>query len=968
MDEGWIIIEDAFDPSRLHHKETVFTMGNGYLSTRGSFEEGYPGARPATLVHGVFDDIPISYTELANCPDWPALTITVGDERFRLDRGELLAYERLLDMRTGVLERSIRWKSPAGGRIDLRFERFASLADGHVLAVRCTITPLDYAGPMTIQAILSAYADNQGTMHWDVLDQGVGQDIGWLHSRTRHSGIELGVAQRLTVQAADGGSLECLDCPGCPTVSASVSCHAGQSITLEKTVALYTSRQVDNPPTTARHKLMDIGDYAELRSEHDAAWADVWRASDVVIEGDLEAQRAVRYNLFQLLIAAPWKDDRVSIGAKSLSGFGYRGHTFWDTELFVLPFFTFTQPDVARNLLNYRYHSLEGARRKAAELGFEGAMVAWESADTGEEVTPRWVPLPGHTELVRIWTGDIEHHISADVAYGVWSYWRTSGDDAWMRRYGAEILLDTAVFWGSRVEENPETGEFELTDVIGPDEYHEHVDNNVYTNRMVQWHLKTALDVLVWLRESDPKRADQLTTELDLSSDRLQHWSDIVKRMRLLHDVDSGLMEQFEGFFHLDDVNLDRYEPRTESMQTLLGIDGANRSQVLKQPDVLMLLYVLRDHYDLETLRVNWDYYAPRTDHEYGSSLGPAIHAIVACQLGMPRQAYEHFMRAALVDLEDVRGNAADGIHAASAGAIWQAVVMGFGGVEVTDTGPVSQPCLPTGWTGLKFRLLHRGKWLDFDIAAGESVGTSRPPDGAEKPQVTVDVSCTPAIRAVVFDLDGVLTDTAELHYQAWQRLADEEGLPFDRQANEALRGVSRRDSLMLILGDRPATEERIQKLMARKNAYYLELVEGITPDNVLPGALDLLDELRAAGVHIAVGSASKNARPVIQRLGIADRIDVIADGYSVDQAKPAPDLFLHCAEQLGVPSAQCLVVEDAATGIDAGLAAGMWTVGLGPDQRVGDAHVVLPNLEGVRWPDVLADLAIGCRAEGMTV
>jgi kojibiose phosphorylase len=968
MDEGWIIREDVFDPAQLHHKETVFTLGNGSLATRGSFEEGYPGAWPATLVHGVFDDIPISYTELANCPEWPALTIVVGGERFRLDRGELQAYERLLNMQCGVLERSIRWRSPAGGTVDLKFERFANLADGHVLAVRCTITPLDYAGPITIQAILSAYADNQGVMHWDVIDQGVSQDIGWLHSRTRQSGIELGVAQRLAVQAADAGSLEYIDCPGCPTLSASVSCHPGQSITLEKTVALYTSRQVDEPALAARRKLTDTGDYAKLRSAHDAAWADVWRACDVVIEGDLQAQKAVRYNLFQLLIAAPWKDDRVSIGAKSLSGLGYRGHTFWDTELFVLPFFTFTQPDVARNLLDYRYHTLDGARRKAAELGFEGAMYAWESADTGDEVTPRWVPIPGRAELVRIWTGDIEHHISADVAYGAWSYWRTSGDDAWMRRYGAEILLDTAVFWGSRVEENPETGEFELTDVIGPDEYHEHVDNNVYTNRMVRWHLKTALDVLTWLREADPERADQLATELDLSPERLQHWSDVVKRIRLLHDVDSGLMEQFERFFGLDDVDLDSYEPRTESMQVLLGIDGANRSQILKQPDVLMLLYVLGDHYDLETLKVNWDYYAPRTDHEFGSSLGPAIHGVLACQLGMPRQAYEHFMRAALVDLEDVRGNAADGVHAASAGAVWQAVVMGFGGVTLTDAGPVSQPCLPPGWTRLKFRLLHRGNWFDFDIRVAQSVGTSRPAEGAEKGQVILDVSCAPAIRAAIFDLDGVLTDTAELHYLGWQRLADEEGLPFDRQANEALRGVSRRDSLMLILGDRPATEERIQELMARKNAYYLELVEGITPDNVLPGALDLLDELRAAGVRIAIGSASKNARPVIQRLGIADRIDVIADGHSADQAKPAPDLFLYCAEQLGVAPAQCLVVEDAATGVEAGLAAGMWTVGLGPQERVGDAHMVLPNLAGVRWPDLLQGLAISCRAEEMAV
>ena len=418
-------------------------------------------------------------------------------------------------------------------------------------------------------------------------------------------------------------------------------------------------------------------------------------------------------------------------------------------------------------------------------------------------------------------------------------------------------------------------------------------------------------------------------------------------------------MEQFEGYFELDDVDLASYEPRTESMQNLLGIEGANRCQVLKQPDVLMLLYLLRDHYDLETLQTNWDYYAPRTDHTYGSSLGPAIHAVLACALDKPQQAYEHFKRAALVDLEDGRGNTADGIHAASAGAVWQAVVMGFGGVRLTDAGPTARPCLPPGWTRLKFRLQHRGKWFDFDLRANTPGGVEMAALDVGRGQgAAVDRPSTPEIRAVIFDLDGVLTDTAEFHYLGWQRLADEEGLPFDRQANEALRGVSRRDSLMLMLGDRAETEERIEALMARKNAYYQELIEGVTPRDLLPGVLALLDELCAAGIRVAVGSASKNAGPVIQRLGIANRIDTLADGNSVQRAKPAPDLFLHAAAQMDVSPAQCLVVEDAATGVDAGLAAGMWTVGLGPVERVGAAHVVLPDLDGVRWDDLLARLA----------
>jgi beta-phosphoglucomutase len=942
----WMITESSFDPSRLHRQETVFALGNGYLGTRGSFEEGYPGAWPATFIHGVYDAVPIVYTELANCPDWLPLGVYVEGRRFRLDQGQVLGYRRQLDLQRGLLNREVRWRTPAGHTLDIHFERFASLADPHALALRCRVTPVDFEGQIKVQAGLYGFSENQGMMHWEWLDQGGTDEAIWLHMRTRNSAIELGMATRLVVSGSANVELEVGGCQGYPILTAACPAQSGKTVTLDKLVTVFTSRDTDAPAQAAQERLAKLPGYTALLDDHEAVWAGVWRASDVVIEGDLFAQRAIRHSMFQLLIAAPRHDDRVSVSAKTLSGFGYRGHVFWDTDIFVVPFLTCTQPALARNLLTYRYRTLPGARRKARDAGHEGAMFAWESADTGGEVTPKWVPDPLGRELVRIWCGDIELHITADVAYAAWSYWRASGDDDWMREYGAEIILDTAVFWGSRAEKNAERGCYEIRDVIGPDEYHEHVHNNAFTNRMVQWHLTTALEVLAWLRWEDPDRVATLERQLDLNPERLHHWADVIGYLRVLHDPESDLIEQFEGFFDLEDVELADYEPRTQSMQALLGIEGANRSQVLKQPDVLMLLYLLRDHYDQQTLQVNWDYYAPRTDHTFGSSLGPAIHAILACELDMPEDAYEHFMRAALVDLEDVRGNAADGIHAASAGAVWQALVFGFGGVRFANTSPIAHPRLPSHWKRLKFRLQHRGQWYEFDLKPrSESHFASL--RGLES-----------RIRGVIFDLDGVLTDTSEFHYRGWKRLADEEGIPFDRQANEALRGVSRRESLLRLLGDHPATEEQIQEMMARKNRYYQEFIQGVTPDNLLPGALELLDELQAAGVKVAIGSASKNARPVIERLGITARVHAISDGYSVERHKPAPDLFLHAAAQLGLPPARCLVIEDAEAGVEAALAAGMWTLGLGPVGRVGAAHVVLPSLEGVRWAHLLAQVA----------
>ncbi|WP_341530763.1 beta-phosphoglucomutase [Nostoc sp. UHCC 0302] len=987
----WILIETQFHPEQLQSRETIFTIGNGYLGTRGSFEEGYADGLPATLIHGVYDDVPVVYTELANCPDWLPLIVIVNGDRFRLDQGEILSYERKLDLHHGILSRSVRWRSPSGKTIDIYFERFASLADQHILGQRCQLTLVDCDALIEVQASINGYPENQGFNHWQELDQGKTDQGFWLYRRTRNSQIEIGMATMTTISGTEA-ALQVNSAPGYPTASAAFLATSQQTVTIEKIVIVFTSRDVNTPVSAAREKLAHLPDYTMLLNAHKKAWDEVWQECDILIEGDSTAAFAVRYNLFQLLIAAPRHDDKVSIPAKTLSGFGYHGHIFWDTEIFLLPFFIFIQPDVARNLLTYRYHTLNGARRKAAHEGYKGAMYAWESALTGDEVTPRWsLPNDFYGEDVRIWCRDREIHISADISYAVWWYWQATGDDEWMRDYGAEIILDTAIFWSSRVEFNYESERYEIRGVIGADEYHEFVHNNAFTNRIVQWHLEKALVVDDWLHHTFPERTAELEQKLQLTSKERSQWQEIVAKIWIPYNELAGLIEQFEGFFQLEDIDLAKYEPRDRSIQAILGIEETNKRQVLKQPDVLMLLYLMRQSkdfpYNEKALQTNWDYYAPRTDITYGSSLGPAIHAILASDLGESAVAYKHFIQAAMVDLEDTRGNTNQGIHGASAGGVWQAVVFGFGGVQLTENGPVANPHLPPNWTRLKFKLQWQGLWHEFDLHQGLGtrnwdLGTREMEDKGDKgakgqgemqnsftasssssqspvpiTQYPTPSTQSPDIRGVIFDLDGVLTDTAEYHYLGWQRLADEEGIPFNREANEALRGVSRRASLMLIVGDRPYSEAQIQEMMERKNRYYVEYLENISTKDLLPGALELLNELRQAGIKIAIGSGSKNARTVLEKLGIADKIDAIADGYSVQQPKPAPDLFLYAANLLGLEPSQCVVVEDAAAGIEAALAGGMWAVGLGPPERVGAAHVVLPSLAGVKWADIEAKL-----------
>lgn len=710
----WTISEDSFDPASQHHKETIFTIGNGYLSTRGTFEEGYPGDSRATFVHGVFDEVPLAFTELANAPDWLPFHIFLNGERLSLDAGTIERFERRLDLRAGVLTRTVRWRSPAGDTATVVFERFASLADEHLLCIRCQIKP-EFDGTLEVRAGLNGNMDNQGYAHWDWIGQGEKDGVYYLHNKTRASEIGLALAMKM-ISSSSPDRIEYWDAQNVPTLSMSFTAKRGETITVDKLVGIATTRDTAHPVEAAvEHARVAQGWESALEAQKQA-WAGEWDRCDVEIEGDEEAQVAIRFNMFQMLIAAPHRDNRVSIGAKTLSGFGYRGHSFWDTEIFMLPMFIYTAPTIARNLLDYRYQRLQGARKKAEANGFDGAQFPWESADTGEEVTPTWLPhYADRTKLIRIWTGDIEIHISADIAYAAYRYWQVTGDEAWFVEKGAELILDTAKFWASRAEWNDETQRYEYNDVIGPDEYHDHVDNNFYTNRMAKWNLQTALDVLDWLKEHAPTKADELTERLGLGSGLLAKWEEVLALIFLPVRSD-GLIEQFEGYFQRRDVDLASLEPRHISAQALFGIEGCNETQIIKQPDVLMLQYLLLNEFSDEQIRINYDYYTARTDHTYGSSLGPSVQAIMACEVGKPEDAYQHFIRAVRADLRDVRGNAGDGIHGASAGCTWQALVFGFGGLRVTSQGWSTHPRLPKHWKRLSFKFFYRGEFQNVDI------------------------------------------------------------------------------------------------------------------------------------------------------------------------------------------------------------------------------------------------------------
>jgi trehalose/maltose hydrolase-like predicted phosphorylase len=690
VDPAWILVEEGFTVAREHELESLFAIGNGYAGSRGSLAEGSALSAPATFVAGVFDSEAGSVSGLAPTADWTRLSATIDSHPLRLDRGHNLEHRRILDMRQGILWREWRHEDGAGRITRLRALRLASLADRHLLVQCVTITPENYSGRVSIDAALTgpvAQVTSSGTT------------------------VAMAVARRVTDPAGRWTpSTELID------GRQSLELGLGKTYRLDRIVALHTSRDTGEPHETARrHVERAIEDVASVIGEHRDTWLARWEASDLRIEGDPAAQRALRFAIYHLLSAANPQDDRVSIGARGLSGTAYKGHVFWDTDIFMLPFFILTYPEAARALVMYRYHTLAAAQAKAARLGYRGAFYAWESADSGEEATPPFVVAPDG-EIIRLLTGEQEQHINADVAFGVWNYWQATGDDRFLVEAGAEILIETARFWASRAERE-EDGRYHIRGVIGPDEYHETVDDNAYTNGLAQWNLELAAEIANFVAERWPEQWRALSRRLGLEPDEPRRWEHVARDLYTGFDEKTGLFEQFRGYFDLEEIDLAAFVPRTAPMDVLLGRERIQRSKIIKQPDVVMLIHLLWERMPPEVRKANFEYYEPRCGH--GSSLSPAIHALVAARLGDTALAERYFRAAAEIDLADNMGNAAGGVHVGALGGLWQAAVLGFAGLRFCGERPQHRANLPPSWRSLSMRFQWRGRWHELALPEG---------------------------------------------------------------------------------------------------------------------------------------------------------------------------------------------------------------------------------------------------------
>ncbi len=751
---SWTLTESGWDPGRANYYETVLTVGNGRLGTRGSLEERHTGALPGTFLAGVYDAYDAPVIDLVNVPDWLATEVLVGGIRLDHETATVAEHRRTLDLRTGILTRETELVDDAGRRTRLVTRRLASMDDRDLCVLRIEVTPLDHDADVEIRTGIDGHRRNlerlpaypEGTTFgwerkWDkwarsthLRETGRGFDgaVGTLVTRTLSSEIDIAFSfelrtgtepvERHAVQRHEyiGEELRFAGRPGVPVV-------------VEKIVGIATSRDPGaaagaapderSRAVVARHA---DGGYADAAAASANAWARLWDTSDCVITGDDRAALALRLSIYHLLIAANPDDPTVNIGAKSLSGEGYRGHVFWDTEVMMLPFFLYTQPRTARALLGYRHHTLPGARAVATENGTRGARYPWESADTGLEECPVTTP-DGQN---RFYTRDEEIHVSADVAYGIASYVTATGDEDFLFGDGAEVLFETSRFWVDRCEDDGE--HLVLRTVMGPDEFHSHVDNNAFTNTLVRWQLRLAVDVYARMAAERPAELAALAERIGLDSAEPAGWATAADRIKAVDNPDCGLIEQFDGYLDRLDLPITEWDsndmPRYPEGYNHFNLED---TMLLKQPDAVMLMYLFPDDYSLETRQANFEFYEARTLHK--SSLSPSIHAIVGLQVGDASNAERYFARSAFVDLDDNQGNTEEGMHIASAGGTWQIAVHGFAGFRLSEGQLHFEPNLPSSWERLSFSIQHRGRLVRVDLGHDDAVFTLSDTDEGEE-------------------------------------------------------------------------------------------------------------------------------------------------------------------------------------------------------------------------------------------
>lgn len=707
--KGYKISENQFHKELIPHCGNKFLTGNGYFGIRGTMEEYRKENMPCVNMAGIYDKVGDKWRESVNAPN-PLYTVAAVDgEKLTLPEKEPLEHEQCVDIQTAIHTRKTTWKTEKG-RVTVESERFASMAAQHMIGMKYTVTADFDAEAEIVTGIDGDVWDINGPHFCKVLPQCQEKDAS-VTGITGEKNISVTVRQCVKPE---------FDCEKTAyaddfSVYQKFSFHAlaGQKYSFTKLAVVQTSvddltMPVENCETT----------YDDAKKAHMAAWQKIWDMSYVEIDGDEEAERDLNYSIYHLNCIAPRNMRDKSIAARGLSGQVYKGAIFWDTEMFMIDYFMHTDPAVAKTLIGYRISTLNGARNKAKEYGLDGAYYAWESQEGGFEGCSDYNIVDVFTKRpMRTYFRDKQYHVSAAVVYAIVKYIRATGDTGILKDGAMEVIIECARMYRSLLLKKADGDKYEIYDVVGPDEYHERVNNNAYTNKMVQLTFKTAVDMMKKIDGATYAELDKKYNLKKLSAD----FEDSYRHIKIQEPNADGLIEQFDGYFSLEDCSVDTVRSRLLDAKEYWGgaYGVASQTQVLKQADVIAMMSIFSDEYTKEQMRKNWEYYEPRTEH--GSSLSACMYSLVACKIGNPEAAYPLFIKSAGVDLrpggkEWIGLIYIGGTHPASEGGAWIVAVNGFAGIGIRDGKLVCEPNLPQKWSGMHFKLMFQGELYKVDI------------------------------------------------------------------------------------------------------------------------------------------------------------------------------------------------------------------------------------------------------------